>query len=579
MPYRSNRDLPPAVKGNLPAHAQAIFRNAFNSFQEQNPDVAEERAFRVAWAAVERTYKQVNGKWVAKDAREIKMQNDAEGRVSVNGSAASNARRLISAGKVVDRPWAFSSGDGNRLLGENGDDWAEYARWHLGVDQGAEDETKARYKYPFGKNGQVYLSALRAIRSRASQQGATAVFEAAGRLLAAAGDGDEEGGEAGDAAVTDSVDVTETISLDAANIRYTADGFMVAAPRVARTGIQIYAGREIGRPDLESVRVYRPPTEVFSNDSLHSYAHRPVTNDHPPESVNASNWKKYAVGQTGDQVARDGEFIRVPMVVMDEAAIADFKSGKAQLSLGYKTDLKWESGEAPDGEAYDAVQTNIRANHLAIVAAARGGEHLKIGDDLDGENNMNLKTLTVDGVQCQVTDVAYAIISRHLGQIDEQIAKLEDEGKKKDDAIKAQDDQLKAKDAEIVTLKKQAEDAKVTPAMLDAMVKDRAVVIGKASAVLGDKLVTDGKSVAEIQAQVVTAKLGDAAKGWTAGEIAASFNTLTADIKVEQQQNGTVYDAMKSFAHPHNNQDVRDKAYTAYTDDLQNAWKGKSAAA
>jgi hypothetical protein len=49
----------------------------------------------------------------------------------VNAAGVSNANARIAAGDVVDQPWSFSAADGNAMLGANGDDWAEYGRWHL----------------------------------------------------------------------------------------------------------------------------------------------------------------------------------------------------------------------------------------------------------------------------------------------------------------------------------------------------------------------------------------------------------------------------------------------------------------
>jgi len=104
--------------------------------------------------------------------------------VELNSTGSSHARSLINAGKV-DRnsSWSISADDENALLGAGGDDWSNYASWHLGVDRSAAEKTKARYKYPFGKSGKVYRSALTAIRQRAAQQGATSIFNAAGSLL------------------------------------------------------------------------------------------------------------------------------------------------------------------------------------------------------------------------------------------------------------------------------------------------------------------------------------------------------------------------------------------------------------
>jgi len=102
----------------------------------------------------------------------------------LNLPGESYAHSLIAAGKVdKTSSWSFSADDGNALLGKKGDDWASYGRVHLGLDRGASEKTKARYKYPFAKSGTLYRSALTAIRQRASQQNDAAIFRAAGDLL------------------------------------------------------------------------------------------------------------------------------------------------------------------------------------------------------------------------------------------------------------------------------------------------------------------------------------------------------------------------------------------------------------
>lgn len=65
MPYRSNADLPLRVRGHLPAHAQDIYREAFNhAFASHAGDTRQEEiAHRTAWAAVKRTYVKVGETW------------------------------------------------------------------------------------------------------------------------------------------------------------------------------------------------------------------------------------------------------------------------------------------------------------------------------------------------------------------------------------------------------------------------------------------------------------------------------------------------------------------------------------
>lgn len=63
MPYDTRGDLPDPVQDHLPAHAQDIYKEAFNSAFEQY-DEDESRAHAVAWAAVKRQYhKGDDGDW------------------------------------------------------------------------------------------------------------------------------------------------------------------------------------------------------------------------------------------------------------------------------------------------------------------------------------------------------------------------------------------------------------------------------------------------------------------------------------------------------------------------------------
>jgi cation transport regulator len=67
VPYRKVSELPDSVKNNLPKHAQEIYKEAFNSAEEQYGE--ESRAHRVAWSAVENKYeKNENGRWVSKES-------------------------------------------------------------------------------------------------------------------------------------------------------------------------------------------------------------------------------------------------------------------------------------------------------------------------------------------------------------------------------------------------------------------------------------------------------------------------------------------------------------------------------
>ena len=67
MPYKELTDLPEGVRNSLPKHAQEIYQAAYNHAWEEYRH-NEERAHRVAWAAVKKSYKknEKTGQWTAK---------------------------------------------------------------------------------------------------------------------------------------------------------------------------------------------------------------------------------------------------------------------------------------------------------------------------------------------------------------------------------------------------------------------------------------------------------------------------------------------------------------------------------
>jgi hypothetical protein len=387
------------------------------------------------------------------------------------------------------------------------------------------------------------------------------------------------------------VETLDLVNDAGAGMRKTQDGYLVAKPRIARTGIQIYRGFEVDKPELETVRVYRPENEVFAPDAIRSYGHRPITNDHPSERVTADNWKKHAVGQTGDEVIRDGDTIRIPMVLMDKAAINDVSRGKRELSLGYMCKLKWGEGQTKDGETYDAIQTGITANHLAIVDVARGGAKLRIGDavfsdtpsstgakgDNHRSNVMNDRTFQLDGFTVSMSDHAASVVQRVQSGLEQQIRDAAAKATTDAASIKNLNDQaakdketIEKRDGEIVALKKQVADAALTPQKLDKLVADRMAVVSRAKAVLGDKYVCDGRTDVEIRRAVVEAKLGGLAKEMTDAQVEGAFITVTA---APTASNGVrvMADALAGGAQPAAG--TPDAAYGQMVNDLSNAWK------
>ena len=90
---------------------------------------------------------------------------------SVNERAVAHARQLIKARQyVLNSDWGEvqpRAAEENAFLESHG--WDEYAKWHLGLTDGAGDETKARYAFVYGDLRRVHRMGLIACHYRAAE--------------------------------------------------------------------------------------------------------------------------------------------------------------------------------------------------------------------------------------------------------------------------------------------------------------------------------------------------------------------------------------------------------------------------
>ena len=336
--------------------------------------------------------------------------------------------------------------------------------------------------------------------------------------------------------------------------RITKDGYFVADALVARANnIQEYYARELGLTDREPhdvVRVFRPAAEVFHKDALSSLAHRPITLDHPSNPVQSTNWKELAVGDVGDEVVRDGEFVRVPIKIMDAAAIESVRSTRREFSLGYVAHMVPEKG-IHDGQPYDFVAKDFRYNHLAAVRAARGGSDLRIIDERTPPpqekpaKKIRIGDAEVDATNGEAVRIANDAREAKLGGLTAEIATLKTT--------------IEAKDGEIAGLNAKLKDAEVTPERLQALADARAKVIAQAQA-LKPGITVDGKSDADIRKEAVSAKLGDAAATMADAAIEGAFVALTKDAATADPLRTALKDGLTA---PTNIANIRDAARAA----------------
>ncbi|TFV90540.1 hypothetical protein [Blastococcus sp. CT_GayMR16] len=104
---------------------------------------------------------------------------------SVNPAGVAHARELIDARQYVLRSeWGRvqpSAEDENDFLG--GHSWDDYSAWHLGLTEGATDETKGRYAFVYGDFRRVHRMGLIACQYRAAEWGHKEIELAAHDLL------------------------------------------------------------------------------------------------------------------------------------------------------------------------------------------------------------------------------------------------------------------------------------------------------------------------------------------------------------------------------------------------------------
>jgi hypothetical protein len=110
----------------------------------------------------------------------------SRGSLKLNEDGFAFAEQLINTGRIVadgkgawrdHRPSADEENEFIRLHG-----FAEYAKWHLGIDDRYAENTKRRYKFPYGDFKNVHRCGLLAVKARAHEYGYAEIESAAAEL-------------------------------------------------------------------------------------------------------------------------------------------------------------------------------------------------------------------------------------------------------------------------------------------------------------------------------------------------------------------------------------------------------------
>jgi uncharacterized protein len=311
------------------------------------------------------------------------------------------------------------------------------------------------------------------------------------------------------------------------------NGFLKADAVFTRVGVFDYRNT-----DGSVRREARLPGDVFKADSLATLALVPITVEHPEGRVTSDNVRRYAAGTTGNDIRADGDHVCGTAMIFDASAVKDAESHKRQeLSCGYDADLEHTPGEFR-GERYDAIQRNIKYNHVALTVSGRAGSDVRLRLDSDAaemvtpQDQGSMMKVKIDGVEFEVSDSAGQALEKHFAFVAKTDSALEDALK----AAKADADKATARadsaDAEVKKLQTLHADA-VKPENVRKMVSERLCLERDARKVLGDKVEKlDSMGDDEIRKAVILAVDKDAKlDGRSADYIQGRFDMSVASHK------------------------------------------------
>ncbi len=380
-------------------------------------------------------------------------------------------------------------------------------------------------------------------------------------------------------------------------LKILPNGWAKADGYLGRTGCLTY--HRNGKPWVE----YRPPDEAFRADSLDTFTGVPLTNGHPPPNPNlhgaqlldAENTRDFQVGHVVGTPRRDGDMVRADMLITDAAAIDDLRAGRAQLSCGYLADVDPTPGVTPDGQHYDAIQRNVRGNHVALVAEGRAGPQARVRvDSLEMEpvasthgqgDRPMLTKIKLDGVEFEVECRDPAFVSAfERYRTDHKAKKAEFEAKV--DSLKAKRDEARTEvekekaraDAAEAALKAKTDELSKAPEQIRKEIEARAKLNGIAREILGSETKVDEMSATDLMKAVIVATDPEAKlDGADPTYLAARFDAAVsyAGRSALERGSGPAVSRGDAAAEPDAEDDDPDGKKAAFKKASDEAWKPK----
>lgn len=376
-------------------------------------------------------------------------------------------------------------------------------------------------------------------------------------------------------------------------VKRTQVGGLRVPARLTRTGVLEYR-----MPDGSVRRELRHPDEVFAADSIATLNGAPVTDlDHHRSLINTHNWREATMGHVEAARADASKYVSADVVINDAKAVVDVENGRLHdISCGYSCRLDFTEGEF-EGERYDAVQRQIRYNHVAVLPKGKGRAGTDVALRLDGkdavcveanqpeEEIMDKKFIRIDGKDIEYGSEAHIshIEAAHLKDL-ERLDALQ----KRCDAAEAESD-AKTKELEEIEEKskrakgEEEEEKKLFEEKARASFKRRLKLVRKTLRLLDmdeedeEKMdALDDKSDRDLMLDVIRADAGwkdfdD--KGKSDDYVAALFDSVSKKFQRADGVDSVVQTAEKIKRSDAVEDDVVSKARKARDERNRNAWK------
>ena len=205
---------------------------------------------------------------------------------------------------------------------------------------------------------------------------------------------------------------------------------------LSKVGVFPYLGCQIS-DELEPDKIYqvlRPEEELNSHATLDSFKLVPIVDDHTMLGTKEGMMpaeEKGVHGVIGDDVYYKDGIIYGDLKIFSESLKEEIENGKKELSMGYFCDYELKDGEF-NGEPYQAIQRNLRINHVALVQEGRMGADVRVMD----------RKITFDSIKeiKEIEKMSKKLQKKSLGKsaLDEdieEITKTEDECKTQDEDV------------------------------------------------------------------------------------------------------------------------------------------------